>query len=114
MTLEEMLDSAAGPGIIRRALDVLKKIQRVQGEPRQMADAAPLPDTAAVKAALYAEQINQAGRAMRRQKDCRSTLRRAATDAEPELISISQQQRLDAFVAAEKYAKECRERWRKG
>jgi hypothetical protein len=113
MTLEEMLDSPAGAGIIKKALNVLRRVQRVQGEPRQTADAAPLQDTAAVKAAMYATAVNQAGAKMRRQRDCRSTLRRAATDAEPDVIQPSQQQRLDAFEAAEKYALECRSKWRK-
>jgi hypothetical protein len=89
----------------------------LQSGTRKTEDAAPtLPkNSEAIKAAIYAEQVNQAGAILRRQKDCRSHLRRSATtDAEPETIGPSQQQRLDAFVASENYAKECRTRWRKG
>jgi hypothetical protein len=36
----------------------------------------------ALKSALYATEINQAGARMRRQRDCRPSLRRSATDAD--------------------------------
>jgi len=119
MNLEDMLEGPAGPGIIRRAFDILRRVQKLQSNDTKTKthDSAPtstLPkNSEALKAAIYAEEVNQAGARMRR-KDCRPSLRRGAQDAEPEIIGPSKQQRLDAFVASENYAKECRSRWRKG
>jgi hypothetical protein len=114
VNFEDLLAGPAGPSIVRRAFDVLKKIQRVQGtETNKTLDSAPA-NSQAVKASMYAQAINQAGRLMRREKDCRSGLRRSAIDAEPQTIEPSQEQRLEAFKAAEQYAEQCRSRWRKG
>lgn len=117
MKLEELLNSAAGPGIVRRALQILGRVQKLQStDTRKTEDAAATPpkDTAFLKSAAYAAQVNEAGAKMRRQqKDCRSGLRRSAVDAEPEIVGPSLEQKLNALRASEDYAKECRERWRK-
>jgi hypothetical protein len=119
MKLEDMLEGPAGPGIIRRAVDILRRVQKLQSNDThktQTQDSVPtLPkNSEALKSVLYATEINQAGARMRRQKDCRPSLRRSAKDGEPEIIGPSQQQRLDAFKAGEAYALQCRSRWRKG
>jgi hypothetical protein len=80
MTIDEKLE-AGGPeaaNIIARSLNVLNKIRKVQSHapgagPIKMLDVSPMASTDSVKAASYAETINQAGARMRG-RPCRSPL----------------------------------------
>jgi len=96
---------------IQNALAVLAQVSRaLAAEPRRTEDAASKKNAAAL-ASSYADAVNQTG-ARLRGRDCRSGLRHSAEDSAP-MPELSLQQRLDAHLRAEEYAKECRRLWRK-
>ena len=107
MTIDEALQA--------KVLKVLDAFGRALGTPaRDDAANLALPSTEAIKASYYAATINAAGGKMRR--DCREPLRTmdAQVEFDLETPQLSKEQQLESFKASERYAAECRQRWRRG
>jgi hypothetical protein len=99
---------------IAAALNMLSQVTNALAtEPRRTQDADVSKRNAAALSSSYADAVNLAGSRMRREKDCRSNLRRSAEDSEPKVPKVSPEQRLAAYIKAEEYATECRRLWRK-
>ena len=93
-----------------KALEILNRIRRLQGDRTATVDESSVTNLDGMKAGCYASAVNATGRAMRR--DCRTGLRRAAEDAAP-TPEVSPLQRLEAFQRSEAYAADMRQFHRK-